>query len=503
MTPSAIPSTRQFPLRPHPHLYEINTWAWLEKLSARAGRLVKLADVPDSEWDSLARLGFDIIWLMGIWRRSPESRRVALSDPGNVPQYDLALPGWKPEDVIGSPYAVAQYAPDPRITDWNALDGVREKLHARGMALFLDFVGNHTALDHPWTRAQPEFYVQGTAQDFERDSSSFYRIDTPRGSFFLALGRDPYFPPWKDVAQLNHFSSQMRAAQLADLRNIAAHCDGVRCDMAMLHFHDIFQRIWGHLLNGASPPAKEFWAEARAAVPGLVLLAEAYWGTEPRLLDLGFSFVYDKGLYDCVRDFNLAGVHGRLAQAVDYQSRLVCFLENHDEGRRAAVFGNERLPSIGTLMATLPSMRFYHQGELEGLKVHLPITLRIAADEPPNQATAAFFARILRITKTDVFHNGVWNVLPVTPEGDATSGNLVVYEWRSEKSWKIVSVNLASYASQGRIQFGDRPLPAKEYVFYDELNDVRYVRASDELRSPGLFVRRDAFEAHLFDVSPA
>jgi hypothetical protein len=148
-------------------------------------------------------------------------------------------------------------------------------------------------------------------------------------------------------------------------------------------------------------------------------------------------------------------------------------------------------------------MRFYHQGELEGLKIHLPITLRIAADEPPDQATAAYFARILRITKGDVFHNGVWNVLPVKPEGDATSGNLVVYEWRSEKSWKMVSVNLASYASQGRIQFGDRPLPAKEYVFYDELNDVRYVRASDELRSPGLFVRRDAFEAHLFDVSPA
>ena len=54
MTPSK-PSAKPFALRPHPHLYEINTWAWLEKLSARAGRLIKLGDIPDGEWDALAR----------------------------------------------------------------------------------------------------------------------------------------------------------------------------------------------------------------------------------------------------------------------------------------------------------------------------------------------------------------------------------------------------------------------------------------------------------------
>ncbi len=71
MTPSK-PSEKPFALRLHPHLYEINTWAWLEKLSARAGRLIKLGDIPDAEWDALARLGFNAIWLMGVWRRSPE-----------------------------------------------------------------------------------------------------------------------------------------------------------------------------------------------------------------------------------------------------------------------------------------------------------------------------------------------------------------------------------------------------------------------------------------------
>ena len=490
-------------MRPHPQLYEINTWAWLEKLSARAGNLVKLGDIPDSEWDALAELKFDAIWLMGVWRRSPESRRVALTDPSNIPQYDRALPGWKPEDVVGSPYSVAEYVPDPRIGTWDELDGVREKLHARGMALLLDFVGNHTALDHRWTREHPEFYVQGTPQDYARDPSGFYRIESGRQPLFLALGKDPYFPPWKDAVQLNHFSMPMRAAQLAVLRTVAEHCDGVRCDMAMLHLNDIFEKNWSRLLAGASPPATEFWIEVRSAVPQLILLAEAYWGTEHRLLDLGFSFAYDKGLYDVVRDIAISDIRARLKDSIDYQSDLTRFLENHDEARCAAVFGAERLASAGTLMATVPGMRLYYQGELDGFKTYLPITLRMAADEPPDPSTVAFFAKILRIAGNDVFHQGAWNLLVVTAEGDAPPDGLLVYEWHWENSWKVIAVNITGQAAQGRVHFGECPLPEKEYVLYDELNDVRYVRAGDEMRGAGLFIRREAFQAHIFDVSVA
>ena len=501
MTPSKT-SAKPFALRTHPHLYEISTWAWLEKLSARTGRLVKLGNIPDTEWDALARLGFNAVWLMGVWRRSPESRRIALADPANIPQYDRALPGWKPEDVVGSPYAVAEYVPDPRIGTWDELDSVREKLHVRGMALFLDFVGNHTALDHPWTREHPDFYVQGTQADFDSDPSLFYRIEIGKQPLFLAHGKDPYFPPWTDTAQLNHFSPPMRAAQLATLRTIAEHCDGVRCDMAMLHLSDIFEKSWSRFLKGAAPPATEFWAEVRVAVPNLILLAEAYWGTERRLLDLGFSFAYDKELHDAVRDIVVTGVRSRLKDDLGYQSHLTRFLENHDEARCAAVFSTKHLSSAATLMGTLPGMRLYHQGELDGLKIHLPITLRMAADEPSDPQIAAFFAKILRVTAENAFHNGVWNLLAVTPEGDAPPDGLITYEWRSENSWKVIAVNLTNQTSQGRVHFEGRLLAAKEYVFYDELNDVRYIRAGDEMRGVGLFVRREPFEAHIFDVSP-
>ena len=502
MAPSP-PLIAPIALRPHPHIYEINTWVWLEQLSAKLGRAIKLGDVPDAEWDAIARLGFDVVWLMGVWLRSGESRRITLDDPANFEHFDRALPNWTPEDVIGSPYAVAGYVPDPRIGAWEDLNRARQKLRDRGIALFLDFVGNHTALDHPWTRGHPEFYVQGTQQDFEREPGSFYLVDTSKGAAFLALAKDPYFPAWKDVAQLNHFNLRMRAAQIADLRTIADHCDGVRCDMAMLHLRDIFGGIWGRFLPNTPQPVTEFWADVHATLPNLMLLAEAYWGTGQRLIDLGFSFVYDKDFYDAVRDIRTDEVRSRLAAPAELQGHFARFLENHDEPRSADVFGTRRLPSAGTLMGTVPGMLFYYQGELEGCEPHLPITLRAQANAPPDEFCVEFYKKILGISNDDVFHHGHWRLLPIWPEGDATSSNIIAYEWRSEKSRKVAAVNLAGEASQGRIPFGDSVLADRDYIFYDELHDFRYPRNGKELNEIGLFVRLEGFQAHLFNVTLA
>jgi hypothetical protein len=490
-------------IRPHPHLYEINAWAWLEQLSARQKKNVTLASVPEAEWDALARQGFNIVWLMGVWQRSEESRRIMLENRANHPDFDRALPGWKPTDVIGSPYSVAGYVPDARIGGWEALYVAREKLRARGMALFLDFVGNHTALDHPWIHDHPEFYVQAGPQDFERDPSAYYATQTSQGTRYIALAKDPYYPPWNDVAQLNHFNPDMRAAQLADLRTMASHCDGVRCDMAMLQLNDIFGNIWRHLLGDTRAQATEFWTDARANVPNLALLAEAYWGTEQRLLDLGFSFAYDKTLYDAVRDVNIGEVRNRLGANPEQQRHFARFMENHDEPRRPEIFGNDRLAADGTLFGTLPGMRFYHQGELEGRRIRLPITLRVAADEPPDPVSQEFFQKILLITQQDVFHAGEWTLLELVPEGDPSPYGLVVYEWRSASAWKVIAVNLTGDTSQGRLRLGDRVSATREYIFYDELNDVEYLRSGEELHNVGLFIRRDGFQAHLFNITVA
>lgn len=498
-----MPTKKELPplrLRAHPHLYEINTWVWLEQLSAKAGKLVALADVPDSEWDALADRGFDIVWLMGMWQRSPVSRHVMLKETANFGAYERALPGWKPRDIVGSPYSVVQYVPDPRIGTWESLDRVREKLRKRGMALFLDFVGNHSAPDHPWTSAHPEYYVRMTAAEAGKNPGAFYPVDTADGGCFIALGRDPYFPPWKDVAQLNYFDPGLREAMITELRVIARHCDGVRCDMAMLQLTDIFERVWGQFLQGMKRPKQEFWAEAHEAVPELILLAECYWGTEGRMLDLGFTYVYDKELYDAVRDMRAGDARAHVSGGFEFNCKRARFLENHDEPRRAGVFGNGRLSAAGVLMGTLPGMSFYHQGEIEGRRNQIPVALRVPADEPVDAASVAFFEKILRLTNDDVYHTGEWKMLEVAAEGDGSAGNLIVYEWRAPKAWKVIVVNVAGGASQGRVKLGERAAAGRNYVFYDELNDVKYLRAGKELQEAGLFVRLEAGKAHVFDV---
>jgi hypothetical protein len=187
---------------------------------------------------------------------------------------------------------------------------------------------------------------------------------------------------------------------------------------------------------------------------------------------------------------------------VDYQNHLARFLENHDEERCAVVFPNERLVAAGTLMGTLPGMRFYHQGELEGRKIRLPIMLQRIPPEAVNVAIHAFFEKILKITNEEVFHTGHWSLLPVTAEGDDTAGNLAVYEWRSAKAWKIIAVNIVGAASQGRVRMEESISESIQYDFYDELHEVHYSRAGQELRTIGLFVRREAFDAHLFHITP-
>ncbi|MGB9336853.1 MAG: alpha-amylase family glycosyl hydrolase [Candidatus Acidiferrales bacterium] len=490
-------------LRPHPHLYEINTWAWLEDLSQRAGRRVSLADVPDSEWNRLAGLGFDLIWLMGVWERSAESRREFRGDAASFANFQKALLGATMDDVIGSPYSIHRYQPDPRIGDWAALDATRAKLNARGLRLLLDFVPNHVALDHPWILEHPEYFIQGSADDFARDPSSFYRAGTHSGTRFIARAKDPYFPPWRDVAQLNYFHPAVRPALVAELTAAANHCDGFRCDMAMLILNDIFARTWSSQLSGAAWPPREFWQDVRAALPETILLAEAYWGTEGRLLELGFDFTYDKNLYDALRAGDPSRVRAIIGSDFAYQRRQARFLENHDEERSAAVFSADLLRAAATLVATLPGLRFYQHGQLEGRRIHLPVPLSHAASEPTDPVIEALYRQLLQISNEGVFHAGAWRRLDAENIGDGTSSNLIVYDWQTDNCWKLIVVNLANAASQARIHLGDRIATGRRYRFNDQLNQAVYLRDAEELRGPGLYVRLEQFRAHLFEIAPA
>ena len=224
-----------------PVIYEVNTAVWLGGLSQAAARRVTLADVADRDWDAVTPSGADAVWLMGVWERSPAGLALADANEGLQASFREALPDLRREDVIGSPYCVRRYAVDEAFGGREGLAVARAALAARGLRLLLDYVPNHVAPDHPWVMSELELFVRGTEDDLRADPASWMAA----GGQVLAHGRDPYFPPWPDVVQLNAFSPTLRAATAATLADIASQCDGIRCDMAMLMINDVFAKTWG------------------------------------------------------------------------------------------------------------------------------------------------------------------------------------------------------------------------------------------------------------------
>ncbi|MGW0582419.1 alpha-amylase, partial [Streptomyces sp. NPDC002920] len=262
-------------------IHEINTLVWLGELSRRHGRRVTLGDVPGEVWDEVARPGVDTVWLMGVWERSPAGLRIALRDDNLLTSFRAALPNLTEADIAGSPYCVREYAVDASLGGPAGLAAARAQLAARGLRLILDYVPNHIAPDHPWLTGHPDRLIQGTPADLAREPDAYLEADDR----IYARGRDPYFPPWPDVVQLNAFSDSLRTATVDTLVAIGDQADGVRCDMAMLLMNDIFARTWGEVAGPV--PAEDFWPyvvpRVRARHPDLLLVAEAYWDLEGAL----------------------------------------------------------------------------------------------------------------------------------------------------------------------------------------------------------------------------
>jgi hypothetical protein len=494
-------------MRQSPKLYEINTVVWLDELGRRQGRKLTLGDVPAEEWDRLKQWGFDYVWLMGVWERSRAGMEFFRSSPewpAVTILFDSVLPGWQDADVVGSPYSIASYTPDPLVGEWGDIDEVRRELHRREMKLVLDFVPNHTAPDHSWIFAHPGFYFRASESDYERDPSLFSRVLRKGEVSYIARGKDPYFAAWPDTAQLNHFNPETRLALIEEMRSISRHCDGVRCDMAMLVLNDIFSRNWAWAGKGwFEMPLKEFWKEVRNNFPALILMAEAYWDTEQRLQELGFDYVYDKKFYDCLRSSQPGDILHSLGRDTSFQRRLVRFLENHDEARSAEVFAGEKLCVSSVVISTVPGMRLYYHGQLEGKTKQVPLLLGRTSLEQANPAIARMYEKIFRITSQDVFSSGAFGVRAVADAWDNTSANLVAYTWKDEKSTKLVVANLGGCVSQGRVSLAEDVSGTGSYELRDELNDKRYRRSGQEMAGPGLHVILEAHQAHIFDISPA
>ena len=308
---------------PHEHLpwtrqatlYEVNVRQY-----TREGTLAAFA----AHLPRLRALGVDILWLMPIQPIGKRNRKGRL----------------------GSYYSIDDYeAVNPEFGDLDALRALVRDAHRLGMRVMLDWVANHTAWDHPWTR----------------DHKDWYKLDA-HGEIYpvtFAEGTD-HEERWTDVVALDYRSRALREAMIAAMAFWlrAADIDGFRCDVA-----------------GLVPV--DFWVEARArldAIKPVFMLAEA---SEPALhqaFDMSYGWDTAELMRKIAQGRADAGAlrawvrglpHGFPADA--YRMR---FTTNHDynswNGSDGELYGAARA-AMTVLTFTLPGMPLIYSGQEAGL----------------------------------------------------------------------------------------------------------------------------------------
>jgi glycosidase len=484
----------------NPKLFEINTRVWLRRFDS-AGKKARLADVPKSYWENLSKKGFDLIWLMGIWKTCSSVIERCCFQESLVNTYDKALKDWTKEDVIGSPYAVDKYEINPSIGSENDLQDLRNVLNGLGMKLIVDFIPNHFSADSEILKTNPEIFVECSEDCLKKEPHTFFRDKNTKKIY--AHGRDPFFPAWSDTVQVNYFNPDARKFMLDSLKKISKMADGVRCDMAMLILNNVFSNTWRGIINIDFIPTDEFWEiairEVKKVSENFIFIAEAYWDLEWNLQQQGFDFTYDKRLLDRLKDGTPQTIRDHLKAEYDFQIKSMRFIENHDEDRAAASFGIEKSLAAAIIISTVQGMRFYYDGQFEGVRIKLPLQLGREPQIKINKSVWNFYQKLLEITNCEVFKKGNWKLIEPLQiwENNFTNDNVIAYSWSYKKENRIVVVNYSNITSQCRLKF-ELMNSNENIIFTDFLNNKSYRYSLEELQNEGLFIELVPWHSHIF-----
>jgi glycosidase len=387
-----------------------STLVWLDQLSRRYARPIRTLDqIPDEELDTLARWGFTGLWLIGIWERSPASRRIKrlCGNPEAEP----------------SAYSLTRYTVAGSLGGEPALAALKERCLRRGIRLASDMVPNHTGLDAAWVREHPDWYIQvpfppfpsytfngpNLSEDpgigiyledhyYDRTDAAvvFKRVDFGSGEArYIYHGNDGTHLPWNDTAQLDYLKPEVREAVLGTILDVARRFSIVRFDAAMTLTRRHYQRLWypepgsggdipSRAEHGLSRPRfqrrmpREFWREVVDRVaqeaPDTLLLAEAFWLMEGYFVrTLGMHRVYNSAFMNMLKMEDNRNFRSLIKNTLEFDpqilKRYVNFLNNPDEETAIAQFGTgDKYFGVCLLMATLPGLPMFGHGQVEGFR---------------------------------------------------------------------------------------------------------------------------------------
>lgn len=482
-------------------LYQVNTPVLLTALSKKLGRPALLDDVPDDLLDKFAKQGFQWIYFLSVWQKGLFGQKISRENPDWQQDFKNTLPDLQEEDIGGSGFAIASYTVATNFGGLKALQKLRRRLKKRGLKLMLDFVLNHMAPDHHWVEEHPDFFITGNEELLAREPQNYVRIKRKNDELILAHGRDPYFPGWPDTIQLDYSNPATQKAMCKELENIAALCDGVRCDMAMLILPEVFERTWGR-------KAQPFWptaiAQVRKHFPNFCFMAEAYWDMEWTLQQNGFDYTYDKRLYDRLVTGLARPVREHLHAALDYQIKLVRFLENHDEPRAATTFFLQKHRAAAIITYTIPGMRFFHQGQFGGFTKRISPHLIRGPEESEDKDLHIFYAQLLEVLHKPAMIDGTWQLLECLAawENNASWDAFIVHTWQGINGERIlVVVNYAPHRSQCYVKLPFPEIKDHSVKLNDLLSLASYDRDGNELLEHGLYLDLESWGLHVFAVN--
>lgn len=432
-------------------LYEINSLTYLNKYSQASRHKIK--DLNYKKIAKLADQGVNYIWFMGVWQRSNYSRKLLLQNETflNYLKKDI-LHDFSYRDLAGSAYAISDYRLNPIIGDEADFLELKQRFNDLGIKIYLDFVPNHTGIEHPWVKCNPEMYITTTKEKYLDQPNDFIKF---AGSY-MALGKDPEFTPWNDVVQLNALSSDYRYHAITTLKRIAKIADGVRCDMAMLLLNRIFKSTWANYLNNTSLET-EFWQEVISAVksefPDFEFLAEAYWDTEAELINLGFDYCYNKPFLDDLKTYDPSKIRNLLNYKSSLLANLTNFLENHDEERSAFIFPKDKLTITNYLTAFLPGQYLMYDGQIEASPKRVPVHVAREAKVKIDHDVLAFFNDLFNKLQLVNFNNDQFEII-----NSDLDNCLIGYKWYNNNYSLTIVANYSDNYVDYRQQLALRKL---------------------------------------------
>ncbi len=540
-----------------------NVYVWLAQLTARYGRPVERLDqIPDEELDWLAASGFTGLWLIGLWERSPASRRIK------------QLMG--DEQAVASAYALYDYVIASDLGGQSALEQLRARAAARGIRLAADMVPNHMGIDSRWVIEHPEWFISLPEPPFPNytfngpDLSSdpqvgiyledhyydrsdaavvFKWLNRRTGEVrYIYHGNDGTSTPWNDTAQLNYLKAEVREQVMQTILRVARQFPVIRFDAAMTLARKHIRRLWfpapgeggaipsraAHGLTQAEFDRllpREFWREVvdrvAAEAPDTLLLAEAFWLMEGYFVrTLGMHRVYNSAFMHMLRAEENARYRQLLKETLAFDPRIlkrfVNFMSNPDEEPAAVQFGTtEKYFGVCTMMVTLPGLPLFAHGQVEGYREKYGMEFRAPRwQETVDEALVYGHAQRIfpllhkRALFADVTDFLLYDFCPAAGEVDENvfaysnrqgeARALVLYHNRYAETSGWVRDSVAFYdVARGQVRQSTLAqglgLPEQGYVcFRDQVSGLEYIRPARELAEQGLFFRLGAYQVCVF-----